>query len=74
VEQAGNVYNLSDAKSGGTWNPRESSAKTTFYDVCVRFGYIPQNCTNILDYDFKSLIKFGKSRNSEWRRRIYLYL
>jgi len=74
VEQAGNVFNLSDAKSGGTWNPRESSAKTTYYDVCVRFGYIPQNCSNLLDYDFKSLIKFGKSRNSEWRRKIDLYL
>jgi hypothetical protein len=74
VGQAYNALGLSDAKAGGTWNPRESSAKTTYYDICVRFGYIPQNCTNLLNYDLTRLKKFGESRNIKWERKIELYL
>lgn len=74
IEQGGKALILSDAKSGGIWNPRESNAKSTYYDICVRFGYIPEKCKNLLDYGFKRLRNFSRTRNLDWRRKVDLYL
>jgi len=74
VRQASNSFYLSEAKSLGVWNPRESSAKSTYYDVCLRFGYISPMESDLLKYDFKGLYNFSKSKNSKWRTKVRLYL